>query len=172
MYRTNKDNTKTISNDTHQAFKKLVSLLNYRDRTSFELNEKLQAAHFNECAACAAIEHAKELGLVDDNRFVEHYLEQAFRSGKGKRRVINELKRKGIEESSVQQHIHTSSFASEDENERAFHFLEKHPSRGKNVQQNAFRKLVIKGYSVSAASYASHKFADEQFTENSETGIE
>ena len=45
--------------------------------------------------------------------------------------------------------------------ERAYQFLLKHPPRGKSIRESAFRKLVSKGYSVSAASKSAARYMQE-----------
>ncbi len=149
-----------IDND-EAAYQKILRLLNYRDRTSHELAERLQKDGFSSKATYGALDRAMRLGLVDDARYCRNYIDQSFRAGKGRRVVENDLKRKGVSQADILLHLSTSVFEEENEEERAYQFLLKHPPRGKSIRESAFRKLVSKGYSVSAASKSAARYMQE-----------
>ena len=149
-----------IDND-EAAYQKILRLLNYRDRTSYELGERLQKDGFSSKATYEALDRATRLGLVDDARYCRNYIDQSFRAGKGRRVVENDLKRKGISQADVLLYLSASVFEEENEEERAYQFLLKHPPRGKNIRESAFRKLVSKGYSINAASKSAARYMSE-----------
>ncbi len=149
-----------IDND-EAAYQKILRLLNYRDRTSHELVERLQKDGFSSKATYEALDRAMRLGLVDDARYCRNYIDQSFRAGKGRRVVENDLKRKGVSQADVLFYLSVSVFEEENEEERAYQFLLKHPPRGKNIRESAFRKLVSKGYSINAASKSAVRYMSE-----------
>ena len=155
------EGTKQLIDNDEAAYQKILRLLNYRDRTSHELAERLQKNGFSSRATCGALDRAMRLGLVDDARYCRNYIDQSFRAGKGRRVVENDLKRKGVPQADVLLHLSTSVFEDENEEERAYQFLLKHPPRGKSIRESAFRKLVSKGYSVSAASKSAARYMQE-----------
>ncbi len=146
--------------DEKKAYQKILRILGYRDRTSFELRSKLHDDGYAPESIEAALNHARSLGIINDERFCQNYIESAFRNGKGYRMVLKELKRKGIGEQEALIQIERSSFSEGDECQRALEFLEKHPPRGKNIRDGAFRKLISKGYSVDASSKAAAQFSE------------
>lgn len=151
-----------VLDDEEKAYQKILRILNYRDRTSFEIRKKLLEGDFTPQVTEDAIDHARGLNLINDERFSRNFIEQYFRSGKGKRAAINELKKKGIPEVDAFTYLEESSYAQEDESSRAFAYLNAHPPRGKNLRESAFRKLVSKGYTVSAASSAARLYCEKQ----------
>ena len=149
------------NNNDEAAYQKILRLLNYRDRTSHELAERLQKDGFSSRAICGALDRTMRLGLVDDARYCRNYIDQSFRAGKGRRMVENDLKRKGVSQADVLFYLSASVFEEENEEERAYQFLQKHPPRGKNIRESAFRKLVSKGYSINAASKSAVRYLRE-----------
>ena len=143
------------SYSSDKAYQKILKLLNYRDRTSFELRNRLEEKGFSQVAINEALHKAIRLGFVDDARFCQIYIEQSFRAGKGKRRVENELKKKGISQQDI-----LAQFE-DNEEERAYLFLQKHPPRGKHIRESAFRKLAARGYSINASSQAAARYVAE-----------
>ena len=155
------EGTKQLIDNDEAAYQKILRLLNYRDRTSHELAERLQKDGFSSRAICGALDRAMRLGLVDDARYCRNYIDQSFRAGKGRRMVENDLKRKGVSQADVLFYLSASVFEEENEEERAYQFLQKHPPRGKNIRESAFRKLVSKGYSINAASKSAVRYLRE-----------
>ena len=155
------EGAKQLIDNDEAAYQKILRLLNYRDRTSHELAERLQRDGFSPRATYEALDRATRLGLVDDTRYCRNYIEQSFCAGKGRRVVENDLKRKGVSQADVLLYLSTSVFEEENEEERAYQFLLKHPPRGKNIRESAFRKLVSKGYSINAASKTAVRYTSE-----------
>ncbi len=155
------EGAKQLIDNDEAAYQKILRLLNYRDRTSHELVERLQKDGFSSKATCGALDRAMRLGLVDDARYCRNYIDQSFRAGKGRRVVENDLKRKGVSQADVLLYLSASVFEEENEEERAYQFLLKHPPRGKNIRESAFRKLVSKGYSINAASKSAVRYLQE-----------
>ena len=81
---------------SRRAFNKALDLLEMRDHSARELKKKLWQKGHGEYAE-EAIGKLEELGLVDDRRFAEAYVEELVRvKSFGRRRVVSELYKKGI----------------------------------------------------------------------------
>lgn len=144
--------------DEKKAYQKILKVLSYKDRSVSEIRQKLQADGFTHEAVEGAIAKAIRLGILNDQRFCIQFIENSFRAGKGRRVVERALKEKGFSENEIAKLLQESSFEQENEEKRAYEFLIKHPPRGKNLRDSAFRKLVNKGYSIAAAAAAAKKY--------------
>ena len=81
-----------------RAFNKATDLLSRRDHSTAELLQKLRQKGFDAEAAQSAVEKLRDFGYLDDRRFAEAYAAELVRSkGFGKRRIVTELFRKGID---------------------------------------------------------------------------
>ena len=81
-----------------RAFNKATDLLSRRDHSSAELLQKLRQKGFDAESAQSAVEKLQDFGYLDDRRFAETYAAELVCSkGFGKRRIVTELFRKGID---------------------------------------------------------------------------
>lgn len=86
---------------SRRAFLKACDLISRRDHSSGELLIKLRQKGFSEGAE-SAIEKLTELGYIDDERFASSYAAELQRVKHfGKRRIEQELYRKGIDKSII-----------------------------------------------------------------------
>ena len=152
--------------DEEKAFQKIIRYLTYCDRTTYELHCKLANAGFSEEVIQSSLDRVCHAGFVNDEHLAQRLIEQYFQAGKGKNAAIASLKKKGIPENVINQLLLESSYEEEDESARALTYLYRHPPRGKNLHDSAFRKLISKGYSVSAASSAASSYCSKQTTDN------
>ncbi|MBQ0059382.1 MAG: regulatory protein RecX [Lachnospiraceae bacterium] len=90
----------TPDEEIQKAKKKAMDLLLVRDRTEHELLERLDRASFSHEAALSALSYVKSYGYVNDERFARHYLE-VFKESRSIRRIIYDLKNKGISEALI-----------------------------------------------------------------------
>jgi regulatory protein len=82
-----------------QAKEACLDLLTDRARSRHELEEKLAARGFSDAVAAAALDRLAAVGLVDDADFARQWVRSRHTySGKGKRALARELRRKGIAE--------------------------------------------------------------------------
>lgn len=72
--------------------------LSSRSRTVFEMKKHLQQKGFEEEQIKALIEEFSSCGYLDDLRYCQEYFNYGFGKGKGKRRVFNELREKGVDQ--------------------------------------------------------------------------
>ena len=78
------------------AKQKALSLLDKRDYSRCELLQKLREKGFADADAEAALDRLCELGFVDDARYAPIVVRHYAAKGYGRRRVQQELQRRGI----------------------------------------------------------------------------
>ncbi len=82
--------------EAHRASEKALYLLEYRARSKKELIDKVSEVASKETAEQTA-DRMEELGLINDREFARVFVRQLFAVKKfGKRRVVQELRIKGI----------------------------------------------------------------------------
>lgn len=82
---------------SRRAFNSAEDYLSRRDHSEKELYEKL-CRKYPPAAAETAIEKAKDLGLLDDERFAANYAAELYEKKHfASRRILLELRRKGID---------------------------------------------------------------------------
>ncbi len=74
-----------------------LKLLDYQDRTSAELRERLIKKGFSEDAVEEVVFAFKESGLINDERYAILYAQSKLSSGKGSRWIKQKLREKGID---------------------------------------------------------------------------
>lgn len=137
-------------------------MVNAGDKSECTIRKRLNAYGYTDADMEASIEKAKAYGLIDDRRFADVLIRSRIRQGRGLAGIERELRENGIEADLLEgwPYEYTSGLA--DESERALAFLETHPPRSKNLRDGAYRKLVQKGFSASAASSAARLWAEGQ----------
>ena len=79
-----------------------LRFLSSRNRTAAELERYLKKKEFAADEIQNLIEEFKSYGYLDDSRYCCEYFHYAFSRGKGKRRVVMELREKGVEPQVIQ----------------------------------------------------------------------
>lgn len=90
-----KSNYRTQVNN-YSAFDTAAYYLGYKDRTVYELKQKLSEKGYSDDEIAEAMDKLQEYGYVNDSRYARLYIKQNS-TQKGSRRLINELKQKGID---------------------------------------------------------------------------
>ncbi len=81
-----------------------LSLLSKRDYLSSELKRKLFAHGFSKDDIDEAIIHLKELGYINDKRYIKNFLiSHLINKGWGPKKVENELLRRGAEKDDIEE---------------------------------------------------------------------
>lgn len=131
--------------NVRRAFNKATDLLSRRDHSEKELLFKLRQKGFSNGAE-EAVEKLRGYGYVDDRRFAFSYASELKELKHfGKRRIEQELLKKGIERSVISEVISSLEF---DENELASLIERKH-SRNLDTEkgvQKTINALVRAGY--------------------------
>lgn len=80
-----------------RAKKKAMSLLNYNDRTEWELRDKLSNAGFSEEAVNGAVEYVKSFHYIDDERYAVRFA-SIYHKSRSQKRIWQDLTKKHIPE--------------------------------------------------------------------------
>jgi len=92
-----------MQRDEKEAEKYAMILLRYRERSKREMEERLKKKGFEESVVKKVVETLTQRGLLDDERFINMWIEEilVFRK-KGKRAVFFELKKRGVNEQEIE----------------------------------------------------------------------
>lgn len=131
---------------SRRAFNKAADLLSRRDHSEKELIIKLKQKGFQDEAA-DAVEKLKYYGYVDDSRFAQSFAKELQRVKKyGKRRIEQELYKKGISKDIISEALESLVF----EESELVDLIEKKYKRyltDEKGRQKTVAALMRKGYS-------------------------
>lgn len=134
--------------ELRRAYNKAVTILSYRAHSKQELITKLKQKGYGE-AAQEAVDMLEGQGLIDERGFAESYaLELKRTKGYGKRRIMQELYRKGIDSQTAQEV--TQDF--EDDSDEIAGILQRKYGNCLSEQKGVTRAingLLRMGYSIS-----------------------
>ena len=144
-----------------RSYNKAVDLLSRRDHSKKELIDKLRQKGHGEYAYQAA-EKLSEYGYIDDRRFAFTFAEELIRlKSYGKKRVEQELYRKGIDRDIISEVISECEFPSEKLTELIERKYNRYlyDEKGVNKTVNALLRL---GYSYSEIRDAIREITDRE----------
>lgn len=124
---------------------RIISLLERKDRSSYELRTQLTDEGFDKCLVDEQIYLAQSKKLLQDNRFAESFIQQKKLQGWDRFRIELELKRKGIQIDILPDYP-KAYFSFEDSLNRAINLLSKKSIPQKNPYEKLYRFLASKGY--------------------------
>lgn len=153
-----------------------LRLLTDRARSRAELADKLAAKGFSTAVADRALDRLTEVGLIDDQAFAEQWVHSRHTfSGKGKKALAQELRRKGVAQEHAEEAL--SRISAEDEDERAADLVQrKLRSLPRDLdREKAIRRLVgmlaRRGYNQSTAfTVVKNALADRDLGDLDEPG--
>jgi len=96
-----KNNENKISKAKIATFK----LLKVRIRTEKELKSRLAQKKFSSKIISSILRDFKQIGLIDDQDFTKNWIQSRIAKGFGERRIILELKQKGVSDSIIKNQI-------------------------------------------------------------------
>lgn len=94
-------NTDTLQKAKNYCF----LLLKIRPRSEKEIYNRLKRKRFNEDIILAACKSLKDKGFINDSLFVKGWIDSRLKKPFGLRRIKQELKLKGIEDSLIESNI-------------------------------------------------------------------
>ncbi|MQN00580.1 MAG: regulatory protein RecX [Lachnospiraceae bacterium] len=97
-----------------RAKKRCLHLLEKQDRTRADLYGRLTSSGYPEDIADAAIDYASSYGYVDDRRYASNYI-YFHQEQKSRRRLTQDLLRKGIDKDIIEDCLDEASLTSEEE---------------------------------------------------------
>ena len=101
--------------DNEKLMEAALRLLDFQDRTSAELREKLIKKGFDPEDVSRAVAHLEDSGVLDDKRYAEIFTMSKYSSGKGRSWIKQKLSLKGIDRELIE---HALSAAAEEVDER------------------------------------------------------
>lgn len=143
------------------AKSRVERLIDKRDYSSFELAEKLRQDGYSEQVRNAIVERAVEVGLVNDARYADVFVRSKMSSGWGALKIEQELRRRGIEASSIAGWP-DAYFSQDAEEERALQIARSRRISDKNGYQKLVRYLCGRGYSLGLACHVAKQVMDER----------
>ena len=135
------------------AFDRIVSLVNYRERCTKELfnrlvkQEKYTIEEFND-----AIKLAKDYNLVNDERYAEFYIRDKFEQYRGSYLIEKHLSSMGIKAD--------LDIIKSMEEDKAYEYIVSHKPRSKDIYHGSLRKLISRGYPCDIAIKVTNKYID------------
>lgn len=133
------------------CFSTLVDALSRRDHSEAELRSKLAIYGYFPTSIDEAVARAAELHYLDDERFIERFVEERVRRGWGRRKIELELRRKGVDPTSIEGYPERY-FSYDDEQERARSALSRKAIPSARAYEKLVRFLVGRGFSYAVAS--------------------
>lgn len=119
------------------AYQRALKFVGYRMRTESEVRDKISGLGFTEEETDAAIQKLRRIGLVDDDRFAEQWIENRneFRP-RSKRALAYELRRKGVSNQTIDRALEAASL---DEDALAYQAAQKQYRKYKSLEWPDFR---------------------------------
>lgn len=140
---------------------KAEDLVGRRDYSSSELARRLEREGYLPDVASGVVTRFEEVGLIDDSRFADFFIRSKLACGWGRSKVERELKRRGVEPSSVpgwpEDYLDGS-----DEAEAAFELASRRRLTGKNDFQKLVRFLCGRGYPMGVSMEAARRVMAEE----------
>jgi regulatory protein len=134
---------------SESAFAKVVRLCSIRERTVYELEQRLHRDGIPDELAATAIKRAFECRLIDELRFAEAFLRGKLAAGWGQYRIEKELAHRGVDPLRLAERLQgypQDYFCKESELERAMAELGRCRASTRNIQDARYRRLMRKGF--------------------------
>lgn len=138
--------------DSSMAFDSAMRMLSLRAHSEYELRTKLKMK-FSERAVDFAVEKLFSLGLLDDEKFAFLLAEELYeRKGFAPKRIILELKNRGINSETAQNAVNTLDIDKKIGIIKVIEKLKITESSTPKEKDRAIRRLLNMGYSYSEIS--------------------
>lgn len=142
------------------ASKRIARLVDRRDYSAKELDEKLAMDGYPSSVRESAVARAVEVGIVDDFRYADVLIRTKIAAGWGRDRIERELSRRGIDP--VRVIGWPFEYLEEgDEEQRAYEIARTRTLAQKNPYEKLVRFLCGKGYGLGVACRAARRVVDE-----------
>jgi SOS response regulatory protein OraA/RecX len=141
------------------AKERALLLLGYHEHSADELRRKLQDSGYPRRVADMVTERFIEIELVDDARFAHAWTRTRLAAGYGPRRIKQELTARGVDAELIEEAL-SEACESAREVELARTALGQRSATDRASKQRLIRRLVGRGFSVSAALRALETSAD------------
>lgn len=136
-------------NELSKCMRKALSLLNYRDRTSFELKKKLKENSFDEKEIELTVNRLTENNYINDNSFLETYI-NFHKDTVSKTKITQKLWLLGVPTDLIASKI-SQIFSENDEYNSCLAAMESR-IRITPEKEKLIRHLIYKGYKYDTVS--------------------
>lgn len=138
--------------DSSEAFESAMRMLSLRAHSEYELKSKLRQK-FPEEAVCHAVEKLRGLGLLDDEKFAFIFAEELYRrKGFAPKRIIIELKNRGIDSSLAEKAVNSLDIDREIGIIKVIEKYHLNENSTPKEKDRVIRRLLNMGYSFSDIS--------------------
>ncbi len=146
---------KDFERNLENALKISLRFLKFRPRTKKEVIDKLKSKDFGLEIIRKTVEELEKMGFLDDEKFAFDWVNERFNFKMlGKKKVIAELKRKGIKDEIIEEAI-SNFYTPESELENALEFLTKKFAKLKEIEKEKLISILVRqGYSFSLSGKA------------------
>lgn len=141
-----------LASDNKFAFNYSLNLVSRGFYSQKQISQKLSQKGYKPKSCELAISKLKEYGYLNDKEFATAYVQQNQQS-KGKLRLANELKQKGISDDLISKSLPTADFEREQALKLCQKYNEKHPISDQKNKEKLIRSLLYKGYVWEIISY-------------------
>lgn len=149
-----------LESEKTTALDKALTHISASMKTEKQIRDFLQKKGYLSDVCDYVVEKMREYAFLDDGEYARAYAESAGKK-KGRRLIAAELRRKGVDEESIEGALSALS----GEQESAFTLLSKY-MRGKPIDRKTLSKgyayLIGKGYDFETAKSALSKFGDTE----------
>ena len=147
-----------FESDCQTAFTKAVDSVCKSMKTQSQVQKYLFDKGFSSAVVQNTIQKMKEYRYVDDGEYVKSFV-RTYQQTKGKKRIVFELKQKGVE----QEFINLVDDLIDDQKEYALALAQKF-AKGKQMDaknvQKLYRHLATKGFDFETCRYCANCLAD------------
>ena len=131
----------------------LVEMLAQRDHGESEARDKLARIGYPPAAIDEAVERARSSRFLDEERYMRYFIAERLRRGWGRRKIEQELRRKGADPTQLADY--PDAFFSDDEDRcRAAELLRRKPIPDVRPFEKLIRFLMGRGFSYGVAADA------------------
>lgn len=146
------------------ALERAVSLLAVRARTERELRDALHQCAYSEAVIDRVIARMNEAGYIDDADFASQWAASRTGKGLGTRRIVMELRQKGVDAEQIEQAL--GQIDEKERMESAVRAAQK-AARGRELsspadRQKVFAALMRRGYDSASAKKAIAALSDQE----------
>lgn len=149
--------------ESRLARDRALMLLGYRDRSSHELRRKLSDDGYPSSVTDAVVARLEELDLVNDARFAELWTKSRAAAGVGARKIVVELRQRGVSQDIV--HAVQASLDDSSELERAIVSLRGQTAQSPKEREKLLRRLVSRGFTLDVALRAVTRGPEDELAE-------
>ncbi|MDR1775390.1 MAG: recombination regulator RecX [Actinomycetes bacterium] len=131
--------------ELEQARDRLLRILNSRDRTEFEARDRLRKDGYGHKAIDTVVGRFVEVGLIDDARYTEVFINGSLTAKRGWNRIRRDLQQRGIDIEGIEPPTEDAEL------QRALDCIARIEITDRKSRDKALRKMVSRGFAYPIA---------------------